>query len=122
MTKENSLSETEREINGSTNPLTEHYSVNECYMFITILEVLMDQAQTKVMTLKYYLAFIKINNLSNLQKPERQIARISRNSNGHYFYFQIKLNQKVFSEYQDTRIQSKSNKPDPHESHTAQFT
>ena len=56
----------------------------------------MDQTQTKIMTPKYYLAFIKIINLSNLQKSERPIARTSRNSTGHYFNFQNKLNQKYF--------------------------
>ena len=43
------------------------------------------------MTLKYYLAFIKINNLSNFQKSERLIARTSRNSTRHYFNFEKKL-------------------------------
>ena len=60
----------------------------------------MNQTQTKIMTLKYYLAFIKINNLSNLQKSERPITRMSRNSTGHYFNSQNKLNQMYF---QNTR-------------------
>ena len=93
LTKENFLSETEREINGSTNPLTERFSVNKCYMFITILEVLTDQTQTKIMTLKYYLTLIKVNNFSNFQKPERPIARTSRNSTRHHFNFENKLNE-----------------------------
>ena len=96
MTKENFLSETEREINGSTNSLTERYSVNKCYMFITILEVLTDQTQTKIMTLKDYLAFIKINNLLNFQKSEQPIARMSRNSTRHYFNFENELNEIYF--------------------------
>ena len=53
----------------------------------------MDQTQTKIMTLKYYLAFIKINNLSNFQKSEQPIARTSRNSTMHYFNFENKLNE-----------------------------
>ena len=48
------------------------------------------------MTLKYYLAFIKINNFSNLQKSEQLIARTSRNSTRHYFNFQNKLNRMYF--------------------------
>ena len=60
-------------------------------MFITILEVLMDQTRTKIMTLKCYLAFIKINNLSNFQKSERLIARTLRNSTRHYSNLKNKL-------------------------------
>ena len=56
----------------------------------------MDQTQTKMMTLKYYLAFIKINNFSNLQKSERLIARTSRNSTKHYFNFQNKSKKIYF--------------------------
>ena len=56
----------------------------------------MDQTQTKVMTLKYNLALIKINNFSNLQKSERPITRVPRNSTRHYFNFQNKLNQMYF--------------------------
>ena len=65
-------------------------------MFITILEVLMDQTQTKIMTLKYYLTLIKVNNFSNFQKPERPIARMSRNSTRHHFNFENKLNEIYF--------------------------
>ena len=56
----------------------------------------MDQTQTKIMTLKCYLGFIKINNLSNFQKSERPIARTSRNSTRHYFNFDNKLNEIYF--------------------------
>ena len=48
MTKENILSEKDKEINGSTNPLTEHYSVHKYNKFIQILEVLMDKTQLKL--------------------------------------------------------------------------
>ena len=65
-------------------------------MFITILEVLTDRTQTKIMTFKCYLAFIKKNNLSNFQKSERLIARTSRNSTRHYFKFENKLNEIYF--------------------------
>ena len=70
MTKENFLSETEKEVNGSTNSLVECYSAYKCNKFIQILEVLMDQTQTKIIKLKHHLAFIKINNLSDFQKSE----------------------------------------------------
>ena len=53
----------------------------------------MDQTQTKIMTLKCYLAFIKNNNLSNFQKSKRPIAKTSRNSTRHYFNFENKLNE-----------------------------
>ena len=48
MTKENFLSETDKEINSSTNPLTELYSVHKYNKFIRILEVLTDQTQLKL--------------------------------------------------------------------------
>ena len=48
LTKENFLSETEREVNGSTHSPTEHFlTINKCYMFIAILVVLMDQNERK---------------------------------------------------------------------------
>ena len=56
----------------------------------------MDQTQTKIMTLKCYLAFIKINNLSNFQKSEQPIARTSRNSTRHYFSLENRLNEIYF--------------------------
>ena len=84
MSKKSFLSKTEREANGSTNSLTEPYSVHKCNKFIQILEVLMDQTQTKFIKLKLYLAFTKINNLSDFQKSEQPITRTSRNSTRHY--------------------------------------
>ena len=65
-------------------------------MIITILEVLTDQTQTKIMTLKCYLAFIKINNFSNFQKSEQPIARTSSNSTRHYSNLKNKLNEIYF--------------------------
>ena len=56
----------------------------------------MDQTQTKIMTLKCYLAFIKISNLSDFQKSERLIARMSRNSTRHYSNLKNKLNEIYF--------------------------
>ena len=63
------------------------------YMFITILEVLTDQTWTKIMTLKCYLAFIKISNLSDFQKSEWPITRMSWNSTRHYPSLENKLNE-----------------------------
>ena len=74
-------------------------------MFITILEVLTDQAQTKIIKLKHYLAFI-INNLSDFQKSERPIARTSRNSTRHYSDSKNKLNKYIL-EYQNIRTVTK---------------
>ena len=55
LTKENFLSDTEREVNDSTHSLTEHFfTINQCYMFIAILEVLTDGTKTKVLILKFY--------------------------------------------------------------------
>ena len=65
-------------------------------MFITILEVLMDQTQTEIIKLKSYLAFIKINNLSDLQKSEWPITRTSRNLTRHYSNLKNKLNKIYF--------------------------
>ena len=47
-------------------------------MFITILEVLMDQTETKIIKHKCYLAFMKTNNLSDFQRSERLIARTAK--------------------------------------------
>ena len=48
LTKENFLSDTEREVNDNTHtPNKSTFHFNQCYMFITILEVLTDQSETK---------------------------------------------------------------------------
>ena len=72
------------------------FSLSINAMFITILEVLTDQTQTIIRTFKCYLAFIKSNNLSDFQKSERVIARMSRNSNRHYSNLKNKLNKIYF--------------------------
>ena len=56
----------------------------------------MDQTQTKIMTLKHYSAFIKINNFSTFQKPEPPITRMPRSSTRHHFNFESKLNEIYF--------------------------
>ena len=66
------------------------------YKFIQILEVLMDQTQTKTINLKHHLAFIKINNLSDFQKSKRPITRMSRKSTRHYPCLENKLNKIYF--------------------------
>ena len=81
MTKENSLSESEKEINGIPNFLTEHFSPSINAMFIIILEVLMDQTETKSIKLKFYLDSINVNNLSDFQKSERLITRTAKKLN-----------------------------------------
>ena len=50
-------------------------------MFITILEVLKDQTQTKIIKHTYYLASINANNLSDFQKSERLITRTAKKLN-----------------------------------------
>ena len=50
-------------------------------MFITILEVLMDQTQTKIIKHTYCLASINTNNLSDFQKSERLITRTAKKLN-----------------------------------------
>ena len=81
MTKENSLSESEKEINGIPNSLTEHFSPSINAMFIIILEVLTDRTETKSIKLKFYLDSINVNNLSDFQKSERLIARTAKTLN-----------------------------------------
>ena len=80
-------------------------------MFIIILEVLMDQTETKSIKLKFYLDFININNLSDFQKSERPITRTPRKLNHTLLQLENKTNKNIFSEYRDTRFWVKSNKP-----------
>ena len=48
LTKENFLSGTEKKANDNTHtPNKSTFHFNQCYMFIAILEVLMDQSETK---------------------------------------------------------------------------
>ena len=50
-------------------------------MFITILEVLTDRTQTKIIKHTYYLASINANNLSDFQKSERPITTTAKKPN-----------------------------------------
>ena len=64
------------------NSLTEHFfTINQCYKFVTILEVLMDRMETKSIKLIFYFEFIIVNNPSDFQKSERPIARTAKKLN-----------------------------------------
>ena len=105
LTKENFLSDTEREVNDSTHSLTEHFfTINQCYMFIAILEVLTDWTETESINLKILPHPINTNNLSDLQKSEQLITRTAKKLNQSLFQCKNKANKNIFSEYQDTRF------------------
>ena len=63
-------------------------------MFITILEVLTDQSETKVLKLKFYLTLINTSVFQIFQKLERLIARIARKLN--QTLLQLKKQVKIF--------------------------
>ena len=75
------------------------FSVNKCYMFITILKVLTDQTQTKIIKHTHYIAFIN-NKLPNFQKSEQPIARTAKKTNQTLLLLENKAN-KIF--FQNTR-------------------
>ena len=82
LTKENFLSETEKEINGNTKfPNRALFTINQCYMFITILEVLTDRTETKSINLKILPHPVNTSGLSDFQKSERPIARTAKKPN-----------------------------------------
>ena len=60
------------------NSLTEHFLPSINAMFITILEVLTDRTETKSIQLKFYLACINVNNLSDFHKSEQLITRTAK--------------------------------------------
>ena len=71
------------------------FSINKCYVHHNFGGPHRPNTY-KIMTLKCYLAFIKINNLSYFQKSEQPIAITSRNSTRHYFNLKNKLNEIYF--------------------------
>ena len=69
-------------------------------MFITILEVLTDRTQTKIIKHTYYLASINANNLSDFQKSEQLITRTTKKPNQTLLQLENKTNKIYF---QNTR-------------------
>ena len=69
-------------------------------MFITILEVLTDRTQTKIIKHTYYLASINANNLSDFQKSGRPITRTTKKPNQTLLQLENKTNKIYF---QNTR-------------------
>ena len=112
LTKENFLSDTDREVNGSTLSLTEHFSPS---INAICLSQFWRSSQTglkqKVLKLKFYLALINTNNLSDFQKSERLITKTAKKLNQSLFQCKNKAKKNFFSEYQDIRFSLKSNKP-----------
>ena len=96
MIEENSLSESEKEINGIPYSLTEHFSPSINAMFIIILEVLTDQTETKSIKLKFYLDLLNVNNLSDFQKSEQLITRTAKKLNQALLQLKNKTKKKIF--------------------------